>query len=186
MFLLWVLGLLNICMLLGFFFLTSHMNTSINSSNGRGRVEFLDLLFFFSPHAAYQNATEIGSAGRLLYLNYWAWMDSVFPLSLSLFLHLGLKKNGKSLDPLILALPLLAALADFVENYCITSIYSAYPQRNDALAVLGGRMNAVKNSLFSASLLLWLLTTLSSSSSQHHKSNKESSLHHNTNKAKNI
>jgi len=121
-----------------------------------------DMLGFVSQAELLEALDALGEAGREAYLPVAAW-DLVYPLVygslMSLCLAWGLRERFTSRPGLriILLLPSLAILADYVENLSVLSILSQWPEAPATTVLLATVGHTVKWLLVITSALLSLV-----------------------------
>lgn len=130
-----------------------------NHANNPENAILLDIKQFgFSMAEAFQTLDAMGEEGRRRYLRFHKREDMYFPLVYGLFLALTIylllrsriKKNN--IKYLILALPVLAMLADLTENYNIMMLINEFPGLSSRTLTIASIANSVKWSAVIASL----------------------------------
>jgi hypothetical protein len=116
--------------------------------------------FWFTKAEALQALQAMGEQGRQQYIRFHKREDLIFPivygsfLALSLFLLNRKRLQKRKLIYLIPAVPLLAMMADLVENHHIVLLTRQFPDLNSVTVKIAAIANAIKWSSVSLSLLL--------------------------------
>ncbi len=118
----------------------------------------IDLHFSYTPDQAYQLLDSYGPDGRKYYFFAEATADTVYVLIYTLF-FLGLlvwlyknKIHREERLKILLALPVIALCFDFLENICVLTLLTRFPERLDQLAYL--------SAIFTGGKWLFALLTL--------------------------
>jgi hypothetical protein len=129
-------------------------------------VGILDLERGYSPERAYEILTAQGETGRAFYLGSIIPLDFLFPLTYTLFYLTAntfiLQRLFADSSPLrkLSLLPLVAGLADYVENIFILVLLLGYPTRRDFVAILANTLTVTKGLFMVASMLLLVVGLL--------------------------
>lgn len=116
--------------------------------------------FWFTKAEALQALQAMGEQGRQQYIRFHKHEDLAFPfvygsfLSFSLFLLNRKRIQKRRLMYLIPAVPLLAMMADLVENHHIVLLTTQFPDLNHGTVKIAAMANAIKWSSVSLSLLM--------------------------------
>lgn len=107
-----------------------------------GGETVIDLHFTYTPEKVYQLLEGYGPDGRSYYFFAETTADTVYVLIYTMF-FLGLivwiyqhKISQSHILKSLLALPLLACCFDFLENICVLTLLTKFPERLDQVAVL--------------------------------------------------
>lgn len=109
-----------------------------------------DTSFFYTPQDLARMAGAYGAQGRLAYVRARATFDVAWPLVYGAFLSLALSwlnRRAFRLDSgwqLSNLLPVLAVLADYLENLCTGLVMARFPQEVPLAAILAPWFTAVK------------------------------------------
>lgn len=129
------------------------------TSGGTGPI---DLLLFYTPAKVYAMIESYGAVGRADYRFFELTGDILYPIVYTLFFSLAMTwlfQRGLSSDSKLHRLnvvPLGAWLFDLLENICIVSMLSIYPNQPALLAWLAALCTLIKW-LFAAATILLLL-----------------------------
>lgn len=125
-------------------------------------VPIIDVLFTYTPEKVYGMIAAYGEQGRQEYVATQVTLDLAYPLVLNLFFILVLISvfrrafpDNRKMQALAL-LPLLAMLADYLENAGIVAMLLLYPQQPPALAQVSSLFSSAKWVLVIAVTLLFL------------------------------
>jgi hypothetical protein len=116
-----------------------------------------DTSFLYSSEDLYHIAEAYGEQGRAAYVRARYTFDLIWPLVYVLFLTSGISWTyGRAFEEgsrwrRANLLPLLAALADYLENLATSVVMLRYPARTDVLDVLAPVFTATKWALIGAS-----------------------------------
>jgi hypothetical protein len=105
-----------------------------------GGGALLDNSVEFSSDGVYQRLESIGDEGRANYRFRNLTIDLLLPLSLFTFLFLWMRRSTERflsrprMRGLLLALPLVYLVFDFIENFLVIVLIEHYPARVDSLA----------------------------------------------------
>lgn len=127
-------------------------NRILSASDTPEKVELLDVeVFGFDEEKVHQIMTALGKEGRKQYIRFHRHQDFIFPftyaffLSITLFLLAG-KRFRSNLPAIITSLiPLLAMMADFIENHYITLICKQYPDTEPGIIQAASLANSAKS-----------------------------------------
>lgn len=128
-------------------------------------TKLLDMEINYSPEKAYQMLTDYGLTGRQLYLNILT-MDLIFPLVYSLFLMITVTLLFQKLfspdHPIqkLNLIPLVAGLADYLENFGIATMLLNYPTKYTWVAGVTNVFTITKDLSILASLILLIIATV--------------------------
>lgn len=131
-----------------------------------GGVPILDLRLFYGPEDAHHLMEALGPEGRRAYRILHLVPDVLFPVAYSLtFAFTGawfLVRLLPREHPLqwLGASPLLAGLADILENLCVVVVGLAYPTRVDAMVRLASAFTLLKWGLMPVGGLLLLVLVI--------------------------
>jgi len=107
-----------------------------------GDIQGLDTLFFYTPEDAYTNIASYSEEGRHVLRNFHLTADVINPLLYTSFLILLISwLFQKSFPPEnriqgLNLIPIGAAIADLLENFCIVILISVYPSQPRIIAWL--------------------------------------------------
>lgn len=137
---------------------------------GSGRLEtlsggtgFFDALLHYSPELFYQMAADFTEAGRRFYVGFSLIADTLFPLTYGLFFYFlltwlaNLTWPKKDLYQKIGWLPLMAVVADFLENGLLVSLVLRFPSEHPDLVQFASTVTSIKWLLVATLCLLALL-----------------------------
>lgn len=124
----------------------------------------LDFKFGYSTADAHNMITALGKQGRAFYLTKIIPIDFPFPLAYMLFYAGWIALLVKHVAPsgaakLLLTLPLLAMLSDWIENVGIIFILKQYPDIADKAAALASASGILK-SLFTQGSIIAIIVLL--------------------------
>lgn len=121
-------------------------------------VRVLDLRFGYGPDVVYAVLAELGSVGRSAYVRSLTTLDVAWPLVYGAFLTVlpayAFAHVARRRRRLIVAVPILGVVFDYLENVSILTLLARYPERIDALAWTAGTLTAIKWVFVSAAMLL--------------------------------
>ena len=123
-----------------------------------GGHTILDMVPFYTAEKAYQMLTAYGPAGRQHYLRILFSVDIVLPILAASFLAVAMTMvfpAGHSLRKLNVA-PVLALLADYLENAAVLALLLYYPNHLDGVASVAGVITLAKHGFYWGSALLVL------------------------------
>ena len=127
-----------------------------------------DALFGYSAQQAYRTFDAESEAGRRFHLIFEVidlFMIPVYTLLYATTISYTARRllgQGSRVVTWAMAIPLLAALADYSENAVLMTLLASYPQRLDALAAVAGVFTLTKWALVSAACVLAILGLLGS------------------------
>ncbi|MDO9552906.1 hypothetical protein [Rhodonellum sp.] len=104
--------------------------------------EPLDLKFAYSSKQAYQLIEGYGETDRQIYANCLIYIDFVYPVIYGLMFSFLLFRIKKSV--ILAQIPLLASLADFIENIGIITLLQYFPGKNLLLAGMTSMFTTLK------------------------------------------
>ncbi|ERM81630.1 hypothetical protein P872_19950 [Rhodonellum psychrophilum GCM71 = DSM 17998] len=105
-------------------------------------IEPLDLKFAYSSKQAYQLIEGYGETDRQIYANGLIYIDFVYPVIYGLMFSFLLFRIKKSV--ILAQIPLLASLADFIENIGIITLLQYFPGKNLLLAGMTSMFTTLK------------------------------------------
>ena len=123
----------------------------------QGLTESIDTNFSFDPSAIYRIVEAYGESGRAYYIWQRWTFDLIWPLVYGLPLFSTLNRfipNHIKLRNLIIFLPLIATLLDYLENITFTMLVSLFPIEIPFLALLGVSISALKWFALGSSMLI--------------------------------
>lgn len=160
-----VLGLFILTNLVYTLMLTVTIPKTMEFSNG---MKLLDMMpTGYDLNYVSELFASLGETGRSLYLTNQLPVDMVYPLlfGLSYCLLLGyfLKKLNKLYSPYsyLCLLPILAGIADYLENIGIITMLTNYPELNETTVYTTNMFSVIKSistSIFFIALIVVLLT----------------------------
>jgi len=114
-----------------------------------GGLPVLDMRFTYTYDEALNLLTQLGEEGRHLY-SVMQLLDTVFPAAYGLSMALALGLLTARLFPnshthaLVLLLPILAALLDYVENILVATQIAAFPDLSASIISVAAIVTALK------------------------------------------
>ncbi len=159
-----VLGLFILTNLVYTFMLTVTIPKTMEFSNGMKLLDMMPTGYDLNYVSAL--FTSLGENGRLTYLTYQIPVDMIYPLlfGLSYCLLMGyfLKKLNKLNSPhgYLCLIPIIAGIADYLENIGIITMLKNYPELNEATAYSTNIFSVIKSistSLFFIALIIILI-----------------------------
>jgi hypothetical protein len=140
--------------------------TIIDSADDPEKAILLDVHpFWFTKAEALQALQAIGEQGRQQYIRFHKQQDLAFPfvygsfLAFSLFLLNRKRLQKRKIIYLIPAVPLLAMMADLIENHHIVLLTTQYPDLDHSTLKIAAIANAIKWGSVSLSLLMIVMFT---------------------------
>jgi hypothetical protein len=115
----------------------------------------LDLQFSYSPEKAYELLAQFSSEDLKLYRIMELTADIIYPIIYGVFFSLILFKLSKNI--IFASIPLLAILADIIENTGIVILISSLPNQLSAIASITSIFTSLKWILIISSILLILV-----------------------------
>jgi len=115
-----------------------------------------DTSFTYSPQQLYAIAESYGPAGRDYYILSRLRFDIVWPLAYGSFFVSAIAVSFRQKKGLLLVLPMLSVLFDFLENLFVSVVFAAYPVELDLFAWLAAGSTLLKWTLLMGSVLLLL------------------------------
>lgn len=159
-----VLGLFILTNIVYIFMLTITIPTTMNHSNGLRLLDMMPMGYDFN----YVNELfdSLGKIGRETYLTRQIPVDMIYPLlfglSYSLLLAYFLKKLKKLNPPYIYLclLPIIAGIADYIENFGIITMLKSYPELTQWMVSTTSLFSVIKSistSVFFVALIVMLI-----------------------------
>jgi hypothetical protein len=115
------------------------------------KVELLDVqVFGFDEEQVHQIMTALGTEGRKQYIRFHRLEDFIFPFTYAFFLSITLflltRKRFRSAKPVVIAsaIPLMAMVADFLENHHIALICKQFPDIEPGIIQTTSLANSAK------------------------------------------
>jgi hypothetical protein len=113
--------------------------------NSNEKVKLLDVIFNYSNEQAYQHIKAYGKNGRNLCLFGTLVLDSIFPLAYGSFFAILLARLFKDTNyKLLILLPLLLIIVDYVENTHIALLLINFPEEMPLIAYTGSICTSIK------------------------------------------
>lgn len=154
----------NFILTLGITLVTSlvFMLIQVPMFNLSGGLLALDMRFGYTIADVNQLFTALGTAGRQLY-SLFQIADLVFPIALALtMMFILMMITSKFLGPssrlrLIVFIPLVAMIADYIENGLIATQLFSYPALSDLIIIIASFFTAIKWGFISLTFLLVII-----------------------------
>ena len=136
------------------------------------KFQTLDTLSSYTPQKAYDLVTSYGEQGRQSYAIIEVTLDLAYPLITALLFSLIILYTFKRAFPgiewvqYVSWAPLVAMLADYLENACVVTMLLSYPRQLDGVARLANFFTVAKfdlsplQLLFIIGLIGWLIRAI--------------------------
>lgn len=130
--------------------------------NLSGGLLALDMRLGYSIADVNQLFSALGTAGRQLY-SLFQIADLIFPIDLALtMMFILIMITSKFLDPnsrlrIIIFIPLVALIADYIENGLIATQLFSYPALSDLIIIIASFFTTIKWGLMSLTFLLVII-----------------------------
>lgn len=129
-------------------FLIVILPNEAQKSDALGLMTSPDTSFFYTKQTLYEIAHAYGFIGRSFYIKQRFTFDLVWPLVYGSFLFINsvylYQKNQFSKYRILLLLPLVAVVFDYLENIMASIVMYRYPSETMIVADLAGFMTALK------------------------------------------
>lgn len=126
-----------------------------------GAVHILDLSVGYSPAEAYTNFTNLGSAGRQMYLFVEVTADVVYPLATAILFALLLARlqslTGAMPYKKLPFLPFFTLFFDYLENMGLVTALLSFPQNLPLVIEISSVMTLLKWAFAAVNLLIVLV-----------------------------
>ncbi|MCH2045170.1 MAG: hypothetical protein MK212_13730 [Saprospiraceae bacterium] len=158
----WLLILLFVCIQAGFKFFINYLEDGAILPHADFELMPLDLLMGYTPEEAYAQIEAYGAGGRLAYIITALSLDILYPVVYSLLLTMLLIILLQHGAPKLVGglykytfVPFIVAVADLLENICISILLLAYPSKLSFLVYISSVFTFVK-----WTLILVIITAL--------------------------
>jgi len=113
-----------------------------------GNLIFLDMRLYYTFDEVTSYLTALGETGRIFYL-YQKIVDSFFPIGYGLGLALSLgylyrKSEMKNPWSIIILIPILAAIFDYLENLLLTTQIVSFPNLSEVIVSIAAITTLLK------------------------------------------
>lgn len=151
---LWILFAGICCCVVGFAVTGIYMQIGTSIEGTEASIQLLDVLFNYSEEDAYLQLGAYGELGRSICLFNTLVIDSLFPLVYGAFWALLLGALlGHTRYRMLILLPLLVIIVDYLENTHTALLLINYPEVMSGVAYWGSIMTSVKWVLISFVLM---------------------------------
>lgn len=158
----WLLILFFICIQAGFKLFMDYLEAGAVYPSADFKVSMLDLLMGYTPEEAYTQIEAYGANGRIAYVIVALTLDILYPvvysILLSMFLILLLQYGAPKLLGGLYKytfIPFVVAIADLLENICVSILILAYPSKLSFLVYISSVFTFIK-----WTLILIIITAL--------------------------
>ncbi len=156
----WTKALILLVMSQLFYFLMLKI-TIPNIRDHSNNIEIFDLMpFGYSPEYTFRLLEVLGDEGRFLYLTTQIPLDLIYPglmgMTGAFFIALLNKRINHRFEILII-LPLIAAIFDYLENISVSAMLLIYPSVSSGLVYISSTFTILKSMMTTVYLVLLIV-----------------------------